>query len=265
MDWGLENRLSRILKPATGRTVMLAVDHGYFLGPTAGLEDPGKTVEPLLPYADSLMLTRGVLRRCIPPTSPAPVVLRVSGGTSILTELSNEGLTVAMEDALRLNVAAVTLSVFVGAEGERATLLNLSKLVDFGEKYGVPVLAVTAVGKEMTRDSRYLGLACRISAELGAHMVKTYYCDGFEDVVRNTPVPIVIAGGKKIPEREAIELAHRAVNAGASGVDMGRNIFQSDCPVGMIRAVRSVVQDGSGVDDAWAVYEEEKHKAGEAG
>jgi len=265
MDWGLANRLSRILKPATGRTVMLAIDHGYFLGPTAGLEDPGKTVEPLLPYADSLMLTRGVLRRCIPPTSPAPVVLRVSGGTSILTELSNEGLTVAMEDALRLNVAAVTLSIFVGAEGERTTLLNLSKLVDFGEKYGIPVLAVTAVGKEMTRDARYLGLACRIAAELGAHIVKTYFCEGFEKVVHNTPVPLVIAGGKKIPEREAVELAYNAVQAGASGVDMGRNIFQSDCPVGMIRAVRSVVQDGSGVDDAWAVYEEEKRKAVVAG
>ena len=265
MDWGLENRLSRILQPATGRTVMLAIDHGYFLGPTAGLEEPGKTVEPLLPYADSLMLTRGVLRRCIPPTSPTPVVLRVSGGTSILTELSNEGLSVAMDDALRLNVAAVTLSIFVGTEGERTTLLNLSKLVDQGEKYGVPVLAVTAVGKEMTRDARYLGLACRISAELGAHMVKTYYCEGFERIVRNTPVPIVIAGGKKIPEREALDLAYNAVQAGASGVDMGRNIFQSDCPVGMIRAVRSVVQDGSGVDEAWAVYEEEKSKTVVAG
>jgi len=258
MDWGLQNRISRIIQPATGRTVMLAIDHGYFLGPTSGLEEPGKTVEPLLPFADSLMLTRGVLRRSIPPTGDTPIVLRVSGGTSILTELSHEGLTVAMEDAIRLNAAAVTLSIFVGSEGERTTLLNLAKLVDQGEKYGIPVLAVTAVGKEMTRDARYLGLACRIAAEIGAHMVKTYYCEGFEEIVRSTPVPIVVAGGKKVPEREAITLAHNAVGAGACGVDMGRNIFQSDCPVGMIRAVRAVVHDGASVDDAYAVYEKEK-------
>lgn len=258
MDWGMRNRLGRILNPKTGRTVMLAIDHGYFLGPTSGLEAPGKTVEPLLPYADSLMLTRGVLRQCIPPTSDAPIVLRVSGGTSILRELSGEGLTVAIEDAIRLNAAAITLSVFVGSEGERTTLLNLSKLVDYGHQYGIPVLAVTAVGKEMTRDARYLGLACRICAELGAHFVKTYYCDGFEEIVRNTPVPIVIAGGKKIPELDAIQLAHDAVSAGASGVDMGRNIFQSDCPVGMIRAVRGVVHENLDVKQATEVYESEK-------
>jgi len=262
MDWGMKNRLSRILNPKTGRTVMLAIDHGYFLGPTSGLEAPGKTVEPLLPYADSLMLTRGVLRQCIPSTSDAPIVLRVSGGTSILRELSGEGLTVAIEDAIRLNAAAITLSVFVGGEGERTTLLNLAKLVDYGHQYGIPVLAVTAVGKEMTRDARYLGLACRICAELGAHFVKTYYCEGFEEIVRNTPVPIVIAGGKKIPELDAIQLAHNAVSAGASGVDMGRNIFQSDCPVGMIRAVRGVVQDGVDVKQAIEIYETEKDKAG---
>jgi len=258
MDWGLDNRLSRILKPQTGRTVMLAIDHGYFLGPTSGLEKPGETVEPLLPYADSLMLTRGVLRQCIPPTTSAPVVLRMSGGTSILSELSNEGLTVAIEDAIRLNVAAITLSIFVGAEGERTTLLNLARLVDEGQKYGLPVLAVTAVGKEMTRDARYLGLACRIASEIGAHMVKTYFCDGFEDVVRNTPVPIVIAGGKKLPERDALQMAHNAIQSGACGVDMGRNIFQSDCPVGMIRAVRAVVHDGTGVDEAYGIYQDLK-------
>ncbi len=262
MDWGLQNRINRILKPETGRTVMLAIDHGYFLGPTSGLEDPGKTVEPLLPYTDSLMLTRGVLRRCIPPAGAPPIVLRVSGGTSILTELSQEGLTVAMEDALRVNATAITLSIFVGAEGERTTLLNLAKLVDQGEKYGIPVLAVTAVGKDMVRDARYLGLACRISAELGAHMVKTYYCDGFEEVVKNTPVPIVIAGGKKVPEKDAVQLAHNAIQAGASGVDMGRNIFQSDCPVGMIQAVRSVVQENASVKDALGIYQAEKERAG---
>ena len=205
MDWGMKNRISRILKPATGRTVMLAIDHGYFLGPTSGLEDPGKTVEPLLPYADSLMLTRGILRRCIPPTSTCRSCCACRAGRASSSELSNEGLTVAIDDAIRLNVSAITLSIFVGAEGERTTLLNLARLVDEGEQYGIPVLAVTAVGKEMTRDARYLGLACRICAELGAHMVKTYYCDGFEEIVRNTPVPIVIAGGKKMPETDAIQ------------------------------------------------------------
>lgn len=258
MDWGMKNRMCRIFKPETGRTVMLAIDHGYFLGPTGGLEEPAKTVEPLLPHADSLMLTRGVLRRCIPSSFSIPIVLRVSGGTSILGELSNEGLTVNMEDALRVNASAVTLSIFVGEEGERTTLLNLAKLVDAGEKYGVPVLAVTAVGKNMTRDARYLGLACRICAELGAHMVKTYYCEGFEDIVTNTPVPIVIAGGKKIEERAALELAYNAVNDGACGVDMGRNVFQSDCPAGMIQAIRAVVQDGASVDDAFGIYRDAK-------
>jgi putative autoinducer-2 (AI-2) aldolase len=258
MDWGMKNRMSRIFRPETGRTVMLAVDHGYFLGPTSGLEQPGRTVEALLPHADSLMLTRGVLRACIPSTGSTPIVLRVSGGTSILTELSNEGLTVDMEDALRVNASAVTMSVFVGEDGERTTLLNLAKLIDAGEKYGVPVLAVTAVGKNMTREPRYLGLACRICAELGAHMVKTYYCEGFEDIVKSTPVPLVIAGGKKIGEREAIELAGNAVRDGASGVDMGRNIFQSDCPEGMIRAIRSVVQDGASTDEAFGIYRDAK-------
>ncbi len=262
MDWGIKNRLSRILKPATGRTVMLAIDHGYFLGPTSGLEEPGKTVEPLLPYADSLMLTRGALRQTIPADSNVPIVLRMSGGVSILRELSHEGMTVAVEDAIRLNASAITMSVFVGADGERTTLLNLSKLIDAGERHGIPVLAVTAVGKDMVRDKRYLGLACRISAEQGAHMVKTYYCDGFEDVVRSTPVPIVIAGGKKIAEKDAIELAYKAVSSGASGVDMGRNIFQSDCPVGMIRAVRAVVHDNASIKDAFKIYQDEKERSG---
>jgi putative autoinducer-2 (AI-2) aldolase len=261
MDWGMSNRLSRILKPGTGRTVMLAIDHGYFLGPTSGLEAPGRTVEPLLPYADSLMLTRGALRQCIPPDGDVPIVLRVSGGTSILSELSHEGMTVAIEDAIRLNATAVTMSVFVGGEGERTTLLNLAKLIDEGQKYGLPVLAVTAVGKEMTRDSRYLGLACRISAELGAQMVKTYYCEGFEEIVANTPVPIVIAGGKKVAEREAVQLACDAIQAGACGVDMGRNIFQSDCPVGMIRAIRAVVHENAAADDAFELYRRAKEEA----
>ena len=258
MDWGLSNRLSRILRAPRGRTVMLAVDHGYFLGPTSGLERPRAAIGPLLPHADSLMVTRGVLRTSVPAGSGVPIVLRVSGGTSILRELSREGLTVAMEDAVRLDASAVTASIFVGSEGERETLLNLAKLVDAGERYGIPVLAVTAVGKEMTRDARYLGLACRIAAEIGARFVKTYYCEGFEDVVGATPIPVIIAGGKKTPEREAIELAWKAMRSGAAGVDMGRNIFQSDCPVGMIRAVRAVVHDDASIASAAAIYEQER-------
>lgn len=258
MDWGLKNRLSRIIKPDTGRTVMLAVDHGYFLGPTSGLEVPRKTVEPLLPYADSLMLTRGVLRTSVPPEADIPIVLRVSGGTSILSELSNEGITVAMKDAVRLNVAAVALSIFVGSPHERETLLSLAKLVDEAEEYGIAVLAVTAVGKDMVRDARYLSLACRIAAELGAHIVKTYYCEDFEQVVGTCPIPVVIAGGKKTPEQEALELARNAVNRGAIGVDMGRNIFQSEAPVAMIKAVRSIVHEGKSAEEAFDLFEKEK-------
>ncbi len=262
MDWGLQNRLSRIINPKTKRTVMLAVDHGYFQGPTTGLQQPGKTIKPLIPYADSLMLTRGVLRACIDPGTDIPIVLRVSGGTSILKELSNEGLTTCVEEAIRLNVSAITLSIFVGGEYERQTLLALGHLVDEGNKYGIPVLAVTAVGREMARDARYLGLACRIASEIGAHFVKTYYCEDFEKVVEGCPVPLVIAGGKKLPEREALEMAYNAVSRGASGVDMGRNIFQSDHHVGMIKAVRAIVQKNASVDEAYKIYEEAKNRKG---
>ncbi len=261
MSWGIKNRLSRIIKPKTGRTVMLAVDHGYFLGPTTGLEQPEKTISPLLPHADCLMLTRGVLRTsvCAEDAAEIPIVLRVSGGTSVLKEdLSNEDLTVSMEDALRLNASGVALSIFVGSPNEKQTLTNLAKLVDEGERYGMPVLAVTAVGKEMNRDARYLGLATRIAAELGAHFVKTYYCEGFEKVVDNCPVPVVIAGGKKTPEKEALEMAYKAIQAGATGVDMGRNIFQSSNPVGMIKAVREIVHKKATVEEAMQVFEKNK-------
>ena len=260
MDWGLKNRLSRIIKPETGRSVMLAVDHGYFLGPTAGLEVPRRTIEPLLPYADSLMLSRGVLRTSVPPEANIPIVLRVSGGTSILSELSNEGTTVSLKDAVRLNVAAVALSIFVGSPFERQTLLNLANLVNEAEEYGIAVLAVTAVGKDMVRDARYLGLSCRIAAELGAHLVKTYYCEDFETVVESCPVPVVIAGGKKTPEKEALELAANAVRSGAVGVDMGRNIFQSESPVAMIKAVRAVVHQKKSAAEAFDLFNREKKK-----
>ena len=260
MDWGLKNRLSRIIKPDTGRTVMLAVDHGYFLGPTSGLENPRKTTEPLLPYADTLMLTRGVLRTSVDPSANIPVVLRVSGGTSILKELSNEGLSVSMRDAVRLNVAGVAMSIFVGSEHEKETLLSLAKLVDEGEEYGIPVLAVTAVGKEMVRDARYLSLCCRIAAELGAHFVKTYYCTDFEEVTSTCPIPVVIAGGKKVSERDALQLAYDAIRRGAVGVDMGRNIFQSEHPVAMIKAVRAIVHQNASVDEAHELFESESVK-----
>lgn len=258
MDWGMKNRLARIIKPQDGRAVMLAVDHGYFLGPTSGLEEPRKTIVPLLPYADSLMLTRGVLRTSVDPNTNVPVVLRVSGGTSILKELSNENITVSVEDAVRLNVSAMALSIFVGSEFEKQTLVSLAKLVDEGERYGIPVLAVTAVGKEMVRDARYLGLACRIAAELGAHFVKTYYCEDFDQVIASCPIPVIIAGGKKTPESEALELTFNAVRRGAVGVDMGRNIFQSDSPVGIIRAVRAIVHDNASVAEAHNIYESAK-------
>ncbi len=259
MDWGIQNRLSRIIKPETGRTVMLAVDHGYFMGPTHKLEEPRKTIEPLLPYADALMLTRGVLRTSVDPKANIPVVLRVSGGASIVgKDLTNEQITTSIRDAIRLNVAAVALSIFVGSEHEHQTLTNLGKLVNDAEEHGIPVLAVTAVGKELEkRDSRYLALSCRIAAELGAHFVKTYYCEDFEKVVRGCPVPLVVAGGPKLEtELDAFQLAHDAIGQGAVGVDMGRNIWQSDYPVAMIRAVRTIVHEGGSVREAKEVFEE---------
>jgi len=255
MDWGMKNRLSRIIKPECGRCLMLAVDHGYFQGPTTGLRDLGKTVKPLLPYADALMITRGALRNWIPPDLDKPVILRVSGGQSILKELSNEVITTSIEDAIRINASAITCSVYIGSEYEKETIANLALLVDWGQDYGIPVLAVTAVGKEMVRDARYLSLACRICVETGAHMVKTYYCDDFQEVVESCgKVPVVIAGGKKIEERAALEMAHNAVQSGASGVDMGRNIFQSDNPVGMIKAARAIVHENAGAEEAFKIY-----------
>ncbi len=261
MDWGMKNRLSRIIKPKDGRTVMLAVDHGYFMGPTTGLEKFDEMVNPLLPYADALMLTRGALRNYISPDVDIPIILRVSGGTSIIgKELLHEGIIVSMEDAIRLNVSAVAFSILVGAEFERDTLLGLTQVVDEAERYGIPVLAVTAVGRDMAKDVKYLSLASRMAAELGAHMVKTYYCENFGKVVETCPVPVVIAGGKKQPEKDALKMAYNAIQDGASGVDMGRNIFQSECPVGMIKAVRAIIHENATPDEAYQIFEEEKNK-----
>lgn len=252
MDWGMKNRFSKIIKPKNGRCVMLAVDHGYFLGPTEKLEVPQKTIQPLLPYVDSIMLTRGVLRTSVSPTSHVPIVLRVSGGTSIIGEdLSKETIVTSMEDAIRLNVSCLALSIFIGSKYEHQTLSNLAALVDQGERYGIPILAVTAVGKEMVRDARYLGLACRIAGELGAHVVKTYYCEKFEKVIEGCPVPVIIAGGKKLEkEIDVLELTFNAIREGASGVDMGRNIWQSDSPIAMIKAVKSIVHENFSIKEA---------------
>jgi len=258
LDWGMKNRLARIIKPDTGRTVMLAVDHGYFQGPTSGLEVMETALEPLIPYADCLMLTRGILRTSVPPGSQASIVLRVSGGNSVLSELSNETCNVSIEDCISLNVSGMALSIYVGAPYEHQTLAAFSDLIDAGYAAGIPILAVTAVGRDMVRDARYLSLSSRIAAEMGANIVKTYYCEDFERVTETCPVPIVMAGGKKLPELEALTMAHNAVTRGAVGVDMGRNIFQSDCPVGMIKAVRAVVHYNENPKAALKIYEDEK-------
>ena len=255
MDWGLQNRLSRIILRNDNRALMLAVDHGYFLGPTEKLEVPKKTIAPLLKYCDSLMVTRGVQRSSVDATYPIPIVLRVSGGPSIVGEdLSNEEITTSLKEAIRLNASAVAMSIFVGSKNEKQTVVNLGRLVNEAEEYGIPVLAVTAVGKEMARDARYLSLACRIAAEQGAHIVKTYYCEDFEKVVQSCPVPIIIAGGKKLPERDALKLTYDALQAGAVGVDMGRNIWQSENPVPMIIAVKAIVHQRYTVEQAWKLY-----------
>ncbi len=255
MDWGLQNRISRIIKPQNNRALMLAVDHGYFLGPTEKLENPKTVIAPLLKHCDSLMVTRGVQRTSVPATTDTPMVLRVSGGSSIIGEdLSQEDITVSIQDAIRLNASALAMSIFVGSKYEYQTIVNLGKLVSEAEKYGLPVLAVTAVGKELGKDARYLSLACRIAAEQGAHIVKTYYCDNFEKVVQSCPVPIIVAGGKKIPERDALQLTYNAIKGGAVGVDMGRNIWQSEHPVSMIKAVRAIVHGNLNVDQAFKLY-----------
>jgi putative autoinducer-2 (AI-2) aldolase len=256
-DWGMKNRLARIFRPESGRTVMLAFDHGYFQGPTTGLERMDLTIVPLAPYADALMLTRGALRSTIPATHTGGIVMRASGGPSILKDLSNERIALDMEDAARMNVHAVAVQVFVGGEHETQSVENMTKLIDSGYRFGIPVLGVTAVGKELTRDARYLGLATRICAELGAQFVKTYYVDeGFERVTAGCPVPVVMAGGKKLPELDALTMAYRAVQEGAAGVDMGRNIFQSESPAAMIQAVARVVHEDAHPEEAYELFQE---------
>ncbi len=262
LDWGMKNRLSRIFNPKSGNTVMLAFDHGYFMGATTGLERVDITINPLIPYADTLMLTRGMLRSIVPADTQQSIVLRASGGPSILSELSNEGIAVDIEDSLRLNVCAMAVQVLIGGEYEKQSIMNMTKLVDMGNRYGIPTLAVTAVGKDMARDAKYFRLATRMCAELGAQYLKTYYVEeGFETVTSCCPVPIVIAGGKKRPELDALKMAHNAIQQGARGVDMGRNIFQSDAPSAMLRAVRLVVHDGESPEHAFDFYSTLKNEA----
>jgi putative autoinducer-2 (AI-2) aldolase len=256
LDWGMKNRLARIFNPATGKTVMLAVDHGYFQGPTTGLERIDLSIVPLVPYADALMITRGALRTSIPPEIAKPVVLRASGGQSILKELSNELVAVDIQDVARINASAMAVQVYIGGEHEHQSIGNLVKVVDAGNQHGIPTLAVTGVGKELVRDAKYLGLATRICAEMGAHFVKTYYCEkDFERVTAGCPVPVLIAGGKKLPELDALEMAYRATDQGAAGVDMGRNVFQCQAPAAMLQAVRAVVHEQERPDKAFELYQ----------
>lgn len=251
LDWGMQHRLGRFFRE-DGRTLMLAIDHGYFQGPTSGLERIDLDIVPLMPQADALMCTRGILRSVVPPAQSPPVVLRASGGPSILKELSDERIAVSIEDAARVDAAALGVQVFIGGEHETQSVYNMTRLVDAGYDAGIPVMGVTAVGRELTRDAKYLGLATRICAELGSQIVKTYYCeDGFEQVTAACPVPIVMAGGKKLPELDALTMAYRAIQEGAAGVDMGRNIFQSKAPKAMLSAVTAVVHHDAKPEEAY--------------
>lgn len=255
--WGVKNRLARIFNPKTGRTVMLACDHGFIMGPTSGLERVDLTINPLIEYADCLMCTRGMLRSVVPEATSKPICLRADGGTTILTDL-NLNRVYDPEDVVRLNASAMAVMVACGDKAsEQVTTQNLVHAVDVGEKYGIPVLGVTAVGKDMARDARYFRLATRVCAENGAAFVKTYYTEeGFETVVAQCPVPIVIAGGKKLPEEQALELAYRAIQAGAAGVDMGRNVFQSEKPLAMMKAISAVVHENMTAKDAFTLYKD---------
>ena len=262
MDWGMRNRLAQVI-PADGKCFFMPIDHGYFLGPTSGLEKPAETIKPLFDYYDALFVTRGVLRAAIDPVKTKPIILRVSGGTSMVGEdLANEGITTSVEEIIRLNACAVGISVFIGSEYEKQTLLNLSHLVNECENYGIPVMAVTAVGKELEkRDARYLGLACRITAELGARIVKTYWCENFDKVVKGCPVPVVIAGGPKCEtEKEVFEFVHDGLQKGAIGVNLGRNVWQSPQPVAMAKALQAIIHKKANVKEACEIFQETKKK-----
>ena len=259
MDWGMANHMAQLFN--NGRCMFMPIDHGYFQGPTRKLEKPGETVKPLLPYAEALFVTRGVLRSAIDPAESKPVVLRVSGGPSVIgPDLADEGITTAIEDVIRINASAMGISIFVGTEYEKQSILNLAKLVNEGEKYGIPVMAVTAVGKELEkRDARYLGLCCRIAAEMGARVVKTYWCEDFDKVVEGCPVPVIMAGGPKVEDRGVLEFVHDGMSKGAVGVNLGRNIWQHEYPIAMMRSLRAIIHDNASVDEAWDMFNELKN------
>ena len=263
MDWGMNNRLSRLVQP-DGHCFFLPIDHGYFQGPTRKLEKPGQTIAPLIPYADGLFVTRGVLRNAVDPANCPPIILRVSGGASVISpDLAHEGLTTSIEEIIRLNATAVGMSVFVGSDYEHDSLMNLSALVDDCMDYGIPVMAVTAVGKELEkRQARYLSLCCRICAEFGATIVKTYWCENFDKVVEGCPAPVVMAGGPRCDtEREVFEFVYDGMSKGAIGLNLGRNVWQHDYPVAMMKALRAIVHDQATVKDAVDIFNEEKNKA----
>lgn len=263
MDWGIKNRLSQLIQP-DGHCFFLPIDHGYFQGPTRCLEKPGETIKPLLPYCDGIFVTRGVLRSAIDPGNTKPIILRVSGGTSMAgKDLANEGITTSIEEIIRLNASSVGISVFIGSEYEQQTLLNLAKLVNQCEDYGIPVMAVTAVGKELEkRDARYLALSCRIAAELGARIVKTYWCEeDFDKVVKGCPVPVVIAGGPKCDtELKVLEFIYDGMQKGAIGINLGRNVWQNPHPVAMAAALRAIVHEKADVKKAYEVFNQVKNK-----
>jgi len=263
MDWGIKNRLSQLIQP-DGHCFFLPIDHGYFQGPTTCLERPGETIKPLLAFCDGLFVTRGVLRSVIDATNTKPIILRVSGGTSMVgKDLANEGLTTSIEEIIRLNACAVGISVFVGSDYEHQTLMNLSKLVNECENYGIPAMAVTAVGKELEkRDARYLALSCRICAELGARIVKTYWCkEGFDKVVAGCPVPVVIAGGPKCEtELEVFEFVYDGMQKGAIGINLGRNVWQGSHPVAIAAALRAIVHENAAPKKALEIFKDIKNK-----
>ena len=260
--WGMKARLARMFDPKSGNTVMLAFDHGYIMGPTAGLERIDLAIPPLIPYVNVLMGTRGIFQSCISPAAQVGRCLRVTYDSTVLyDDMSNGGgFASDMEHALRMNADCVAVQTFIGSPGESRSLELLCRAADAGARYGVPTLGVVAVGKEMERTEKFFLLATRVLAENGANIVKSYYCEGFERVAAACPVPIVIAGGKKLPELEALEMAYKAIQQGAHGVDMGRNIFQSDCPAGMAQAIGRVVHEGFTPQQAYEVYQEVKNQ-----
>lgn len=263
MDWGTKNRLARLMK-ADGHCFFLPIDHGYFQGPTRKLEKPGETIKPLIPYADGLFVTRGVLRAVVDPENCPPIILRVSGGASIISpDVAHEALVTSVKECVRLNVAAVGMSVFIGSDYEYDSLVNLGKLVDDCQEYGIPVMAVTAVGKELEkRTVRYLALCCRMAAEFGATIVKTYWCEDFDKVVAGCPVPVVMAGGPRCDtEKEVFEFVHDGMQRGAIGLNLGRNVWQHDYPVAMMKALRGIVHEKATVKEAEGIFEDEKAKA----